>query len=561
MDTPVADWDLNVDNYMFRGTAVGEDTVEICGHVIHPLAAAFDILPEPRLRELCESIATNGLRVPIVRDSQRRIVDGQNRLLACAITGTEPTFREVDEADVAALVMDLNLNRRDLTPAQRAVLVAKLTGSDAQARKKAAAKAGVSERAARQAAVVTESGIPELAEAVQSGKVPLKSAEQLAQLPAEKQAEVLANFGDETRDRDRGNDSVKAAVEAHVAKKREAKPFDFKVWRQSAENAVSKLVLRAPEDLRDRARVMLGEVVNATVRVQYEDATAADSFEDAVLEPCDVVAKVAELVKELPKSDRKEAERLLSEAYKPAPVPIKKADDALAAIDAIREGLSQAEQKKLAKLLGGSAPAEAATIEDSAEAYPADPAKACTRFAKAVAAECGKLSAVKFPTQEDRALVLKAVGKAEVAIGRMQKSTKSLEDSDEVEWPEHLRGEKFQKLWERWLMTRRTAGKFPTCDVQNSQLRKLQHFDLAQASEILEKAIENEWQGIPVYSQLATTLWDGRHPAFPPANAEPASNGAAKGNGTSRGNGKPAVDRSQYGKFDPSNRTTDEDWK
>jgi hypothetical protein len=549
MATATVEMDLDVTHYVRDETAEdGTKRRMICDLEVHPLAAEFEIMQGDRLRELVESIRDNGLRVPIKLDGDGRIIDGQNRAVACAILGKIPEFETASEDDVRLCVIDMNLNRRDLDPAARAILVARLSGGDVQKREKIAGQAGVSSRAVRQAAKVLKDGVPELQAAVSAGDVTLQDAEQLAQMPAEKQAEVLSSFGDEQKDRNRGNASVEAAVKGHKEKKRAEKPISFESWEKGAASSISKLILRAPEDLRDRAKRAIGNIVNATIRVQYEDASP-DSFEADILDAEELLSRVEKLVKELPKSDRKEAEKLLGEKYAVAPPAIKKAEDAMAAIEAIRAGMSQAEQKKLAKLLGEPKPAPEPEVE-----YPEDPSKACDRFKRDVAAACKGMTGVKFPDKDDQALVLKAVGKAETEIGKMLAKTKALEDSKEVVFPEHLQSDAFRRLWDRWLQTRRIAGKYPTCDIQNCQLNKLAHFDLAQATEIVEKAVESEWQGIPVYSQLATTKWCGRSPAFPPAGAQeftPFRNG----------NGKPAVDRSTYGKFDPTHTPSESDWK
>lgn len=55
------------------------------------------------------------------------MLDGRNRLLACEKAGVEPTFSEYDgdDASALALVISLNVQRRDLTAAQRAIVAAR----------------------------------------------------------------------------------------------------------------------------------------------------------------------------------------------------------------------------------------------------------------------------------------------------------------------------------------------------------------------------------------------------------------------------------------------------
>lgn len=64
-----------------------------------------------------------------------------------------------------------------------------------------------------------------------------------------------------------------------------------------------------------------------------------------------------------------------------------------------------------------------------------------------------------------------------------------------------------------------------------------------QASEIVGKAIEGSWKGIPLYADLAKTMWCRRKPAFPPE-------GDAVDNVPTKSTSAP--DRSQHGKLDTS---------
>lgn len=97
----------------------------------HPYADLFPMMTEAELEALSEDIKEHGLRHPIVL-YQGQVLDGRNRLLACEKAGVEPTFTEFegDEDAALALVVSLNVQRRDLTPGQRALSAARRWGLD-----------------------------------------------------------------------------------------------------------------------------------------------------------------------------------------------------------------------------------------------------------------------------------------------------------------------------------------------------------------------------------------------------------------------------------------------
>lgn len=109
----------NVDKCFIGGTAVAKMKA-------HPYADLFPMMTADELDALAADIAENGLRQPIVR-YQGSILDGRNRFLGCERAKVEPTFtdHEGDDASALALVISLNVQRRDLTAAQRAIVAAR----------------------------------------------------------------------------------------------------------------------------------------------------------------------------------------------------------------------------------------------------------------------------------------------------------------------------------------------------------------------------------------------------------------------------------------------------
>jgi len=93
----------------------------------HPYADLFPMMTEGELEALAEDIRENGLRNPVVR-YQDAILDGRNRLMACERAGVDPRFEDYvgSEEEAFALVESLNVQRRDLTAGQRALVAAKV---------------------------------------------------------------------------------------------------------------------------------------------------------------------------------------------------------------------------------------------------------------------------------------------------------------------------------------------------------------------------------------------------------------------------------------------------
>lgn len=92
----------------------------------HEYAQLFPMMTAVELEALTADVKELGLRHPIVR-YRGKILDGRNRLKACEAAGVAPTFSDYDgdDAGALALVISLNVQRRDLTAAQRAIAAAK----------------------------------------------------------------------------------------------------------------------------------------------------------------------------------------------------------------------------------------------------------------------------------------------------------------------------------------------------------------------------------------------------------------------------------------------------
>lgn len=181
---------------------------------LHPLCAIFPPLPTDELARLAADIRTNGLREPIAL-FEERVLDGQNRLAACAQAGVEPTYADLPpDTDVVGFVIAKNVSRRHLDLAQRAMIAARLANclegrprktasNEAVSQTRAAELTGVPRTAVQRAARIIQKAIPALVDAVAGGRVPLAAAAKLSASPAAEQKErleaILAGGGGKKR--------------------------------------------------------------------------------------------------------------------------------------------------------------------------------------------------------------------------------------------------------------------------------------------------------------------------------------------------------------------------
>ena len=158
----------------------------------HPAADLFPMMTDAELQELAADIKANRLRHPITT-YKNQIIAGRNREKACEIAGVKPEYLEMDFAgesfDPVTFIISSNINRRHLTPDQRADILAALyerkkkqghrtSGQNAQklnTRASMAKEGRIPEKKLR-AAIHVRKTSPELAAKVRSGDITLAQA-------------------------------------------------------------------------------------------------------------------------------------------------------------------------------------------------------------------------------------------------------------------------------------------------------------------------------------------------------------------------------------------------
>jgi ParB-like chromosome segregation protein Spo0J len=146
---------------------------------VHPVADLFPMLAGDELPELAEDIKARGLLHPIVLDGEGRILDGRNRFAACELAGIEPIFSTYDGGDPDGYALAVNIQRRNLTKGQQAMVAARSCKVSLQPTRKVANGLGMSAQRITQANVVLDHA-PDMVDAVIAGATSLDEAYRVA---------------------------------------------------------------------------------------------------------------------------------------------------------------------------------------------------------------------------------------------------------------------------------------------------------------------------------------------------------------------------------------------
>ena len=173
-------------------------------HTFHPVADVFPLMAGKEFDDLVEDVRTYGLREPIYLHQDGRIIDGRNRYRACIEAGVDPEYHHYIGPDSAlpALVISLNLLRRQLKESQQAMIAGRLATMPQGARtdlqqicgmsqREAANLLSVSTRAVETARKILNAGSQQLVAGVDAGDIAVSDAASVADLPPEEQNTLL----------------------------------------------------------------------------------------------------------------------------------------------------------------------------------------------------------------------------------------------------------------------------------------------------------------------------------------------------------------------------------
>lgn len=272
---------------------------------VHPVADLFPMLAEDELKELADDIAQRGLLQPIVLDAAGRVLDGRNRLAACALANVEPSFVDYDGDDPDGYALAVNIARRHLRPSQRYLVVEKarrLTGLT----KSLIANTRTEVSRLTEAAVVLDFA-PDLADAVMSGAMSLDTAATTARERKREASEVKAkkerlsraapDLAEQVDDERLDLDEALGALEVREQRARQ----EAETARQEAERqrraeeeqrSVDQRIGRLPADLAERVTAGSLGVAEAE-RVVAERATRLHAWVEKIRAGLETLTRMA----------------------------------------------------------------------------------------------------------------------------------------------------------------------------------------------------------------------------------------------------------------------------
>lgn len=287
----------------FLGTVVTpEEQVSIMGNEFdfHPYSELFPLIAGEEFAALRDNIRDRGQKTPILL-YEGKILDGRNRYRSCVELGIEPLFEEYTGDDALAHVLSLNLYRRQLTVAQRALIAAefsslKSVGDESTvpgsplAVEEASKLMAVSPRSVSSACKVVREGAPELLASVRQGAVTVSAAELICKLAIDEQKALC----------EEGPRSIAKAARQIREESKKSKPAKPKQITRPPEDKISTVVVNDAPGFMDipneqhlvttrvSTTMKLFEMAQEAMEMGYEPETLAGQLLDEVEDGLDM---------------------------------------------------------------------------------------------------------------------------------------------------------------------------------------------------------------------------------------------------------------------------------
>jgi ParB family chromosome partitioning protein len=265
----------------------------------HPYSELFPLITGEELAALKENIQVRGQQTPILL-FEGKILDGRNRYRCCVELGIVPEFEQYTGDDALGHVLSLNLYRRQLTVAQRALIAAEFSslksGGDKDvasgpplAIEEASKLMAVSPRSVSSASKVVRDGAPELLAIVKKGEVTVSAAELICKLDRDEQKALC----------EEGAKSIAKAARDLREESKKPKPKP-KPTTRTPEDKTTSVVVEEPltypnfEDERPQGpahtstTMKLFEMAQEAMELGYEPETLAGQILDEVEDGLDM---------------------------------------------------------------------------------------------------------------------------------------------------------------------------------------------------------------------------------------------------------------------------------
>lgn len=271
----------------------------------HPFSKLFPLITGEEYIAFKSDIEAHGQRAPILL-YEGKILDGRNRYRCCVDLQREPVVEQFNGDDALAHVLSLNLYRRQLNVAQRALIAAEFSSlreaesdQDDQPQleqmhlEEASKLMAVSPRTISSACKVVREGAPELLQAVKAGEISISAAEQLCKLDIDNQRELcergtkaIAKAAREIREESKSAKPQRNVMQSEAPTKQPANSEAILMVQHIEES--TGWTTQAEQNLRQPSTQRLFDLAREAMEEGYEPETLVGQLLDEVEDGLDM---------------------------------------------------------------------------------------------------------------------------------------------------------------------------------------------------------------------------------------------------------------------------------